>query len=170
MKKTAQAELASLGHYFLPRTGAANMLNLAGGNYELIQSIPAIVGYLRSVGWDWIKAQEESLQEELLAFIRTRRDIQLYGDPSGSRDVRVPVICFTVQGRTPTEVVRGVYAVSKCTPVTDKNFYAPRLFDTVLAPEAKDGVVRCSFLHYNTIEEVRELVRALKVVLDKPSD
>ncbi|KAK3180086.1 hypothetical protein K4F52_008486 [Lecanicillium sp. MT-2017a] len=168
IKKSAQAELTSLGHHFLPKSGAFNMLNLAGGNYELIQSIPSIVMYLRSIGWDWIKRQEGALQEELLAFIRTRSEIQLYGDPSGSRDVRVPVVCFTVKGRTPTEVVREIYATSKCTPTTDRNFYAVRLFDTVLGPDTKDGVVRCSFLHYNTVEEVRELVRALKALLDKP--
>ena len=169
VNKSAQTELTSLGHFFLPKTGAFNMLNLSGGNYELIQSIPPIAAYLRNVSWDWIKKQEQLLQEELLAFLRTRSDIQLYGDPSGSRDVRVPVISFAVKDRTAAEVVREIYATSKCTPTSDKNFYAARLFDTVLGPGAKDGVIRCSFLHYNTVDEVRELVKTLKVLLDNPS-
>lgn len=168
VKKSAQEELESLGHYFLPKSGAFNLLNLAGGNYELIQSIPPIVTYLRSVGWDWIKKQEGALQEELLSFIRTRPDIQLYGDPTGDRNLRVPVISFTVSGRTPAQLVQQIYDTSKCRPVADKSFYAGRLFDNVLGSGAKNGVVRCSFLHYNTIEEVRELVRTLKAILDKP--
>lgn len=167
VKKSAQDELESLGHFFLPKSGAYNLLNLAGGNYELIQSIPPIVTYLQSVGWDWIKQQEGALQEELLRFVRSRPEIQLYGEPRGDRSLRVPVVSFSVSGRTPTEVVQEIYETSKCRPVADRSFYAERLFNNVLGADAKNGVIRCSFLHYNTVEEVRELVKALEAILNK---
>ena len=165
IRKSVHGDLDSLGHYFLPKTSASNILGVSGGCFEMIQSIPAIVTYLRSVGWDWIKGQENALQEELLHFIQTRPEIQLRGEPKADRNIRVPVVSFTVSGRPSAEVARSIYATSKCTP-TAHNFYARRLFEEVLGIDAENGVIRCSLLHYNTVEEVRNFIQALKLTLD----
>jgi selenocysteine lyase/cysteine desulfurase len=57
-------------------------------------------------------------------------------------------------------------AKSKCMPNVGI-FYAMRLVDGVLQSDADDGVVRCSFLHYNTVEEVNALIEVLDEILCK---
>ncbi len=166
VNKAVHHELDSLGHYFLPKDSAVNLLELAGGNYELIQSIPAVITYLDSIGWEWIKEQEMKLQSELLQFLRKRPEIQIYGEPRADRGLRVPVISFRVSGCSCSDLVRTIYAKSKCTP-TANHFYAKRLCEEVLTIDAEDGVVRCSFLHYNTVGEVQVFIRVLEAILDE---
>ncbi|KAM5529911.1 hypothetical protein BFJ63_vAg16731 [Fusarium oxysporum f. sp. narcissi] len=163
INKAAWDNLESLGHYFLPRTSANSMLGLACGNFEFIQSIPAVCNYLSEVGWKFIKEQEEALQEIILTYIKTRPEIQL-GEPSHDRNLRVPVISFKVGGCPSQEFVDQIYANSKCIP-TAGEFYAMRLFNEVLQLDPDNGVIRCSFLHYNTLDEVRALTKVLDQLL-----
>ncbi|RSL69008.1 hypothetical protein CEP54_002556 [Fusarium duplospermum] len=165
VNKSVFPQLEYLGHYFLPKEQAQYILGLTSGSYEAIQSISAVINYVESVGWDWIEKQEVVLQEELLRWVRSRSDIQLYGDPSSDRSVRVPVISFRVSGRSSANVVGQIWAKSKCTPTAD-NYWARRLLEDVLRVDVDDGVIRCSFVHYNNIDEVQSLVRALELVLD----
>ncbi|CAH0019645.1 unnamed protein product [Clonostachys rhizophaga] len=162
---SAFKNLEPLGHFFLPKTSAQYILGLTSGSYEAIQSVSSVVKYIHSVNWTWIEKQETILQEELLRFIRSRADIQLYGDPTSDRSVRVPVISFRVSGRSSVEVTRELWEKSKCRPTAD-NYWARRLLEDVLHVDAEDGVIRCSFVHYNTVEEIQSLVRALELILD----
>lgn len=164
IKKATWPQLESLGHYFLPRKSASNLLGLGCGNYEFIQAIPTITAYLAEVGWDFVKEHEQALQAVLLKYIWTRPEIQLFGEPSYDRNLRVPVISFKVSGYSSKQLVDMIYAKSKCTP-TNHNFYAMRLMDEVLQLDHDDGVVRCSFVHYNTIEEVNALTEVLEEIL-----
>ena len=163
--RSAFPQLDYLGHYFLPKTSAQYILGLTSGSYEAIQSISTVIEYVNGVGWDWIEQQETALQEELLRFVRSRDDIQLYGDPSSDRSTRVPVISFRVSGSS-AGLVRELYAQSKCRPTAD-NYWARRLLEDVLRVDVNDGVIRCSFVHYNTVDEVKCLVQALEKVLDR---
>ena len=161
ISSSAQQQLDSLGHYFLPKDSANHLLGLNGFSYELVQSIPAIVSYVEKLSWDWIEGQEAILQREMLQFILSRPEIQLYGDPKADRSIRVPVITFRVKGCSSSAVVQDIYARSICTP-TSGHFYAKRLCEEVLGlDDAEDGVVRCSFLHYNTLGEVKHFIGVL---------
>ncbi|RJE26213.1 Aminotransferase [Aspergillus sclerotialis] len=162
--KSALQHLEYLGHYFLPKTSAQYILGLTSGSYEAIQSVSAVIEYVNSVGWGWIEKQETNLQERLLSFIRSHPDIQLYGDPRSDRAVRMPVISFRVSDRSCADVVRELYAKSKCRPTAD-NYWARRLLEDVLRVDVDDGVIRCSFVHYNTVDEVQSLVHALEQIL-----
>lgn len=88
IRESTWPQLESLGHYFLSRKSANDLLGLACGNYEFIQCIPAITAYLAQVGWNFIKEQEQALQAVLLEYIITRPQIQLLGEPSSDRNLR----------------------------------------------------------------------------------
>jgi selenocysteine lyase/cysteine desulfurase len=45
------------------------------------------------------------------------------------------------------------------------HFYAKRLVVSLGVKDTKDGLVRCSMAHYNTIDEVDRLIRSLDRVL-----
>lgn len=164
--ESAQKELESLGHYFKEGKNMEEILGLAGANYECVQSIPHVTEYLGQVGWEGMMEQEERIQEVLLSYLRSQPEkITIYGDPSSDRSVRVPVISFGVRGWKSFDVIDEVEKRSKfgCRP---GHFYSKRLCDEVLGLEdSEDGVVRCSLLHYNTVEEVEGLVKVLKEVI-----
>ena len=164
--KSAQKELESLGHYFKEGKDMEEKLGLAGSNYECVQSLPHVVEYLGSVGWEGMMAQEEKIQEVLLRYLRSEEEkITIYGEESSDRRLRVPVISFRVKGWKSFDVIAEVEKRSHfgCRP---GHFYSKRLCDEVLGLDnSDDGVVRCSLLHYNTVEEVEGLVKVLKEVI-----
>jgi len=161
-----QKAIESLGHYFKHGDSLEELLGLAAGNYESVQSIPPIVSYLDQVGWDAIHAQEEQVQEVLLAYLRSKPDqIKIYGEPSSDRNLRVPVISFRVKGRTSFGITDAIEARSPY-GCRAGHFYSKRLIEEVLGiPDPDDGIVRCSLLHYNTVEEVEGLVKVLDEVI-----
>jgi cysteine desulfurase family protein (TIGR01976 family) len=166
VSKKAQDELYSLGHYFKSRSTLEEMLGLAAGNYECVQAVPEIISYLEQVGWDNISAQEERVQKVLLAYLRSKPDtIKIYGEPSSDRNLRIPVISFRVKGQSSLGIIDAIEARSNY-GCRNGHFYSKRLCGTVLEiPDSEDGVVRCSLLHYNTVEEVEGLVKVLDEVI-----
>jgi cysteine desulfurase family protein (TIGR01976 family) len=170
VSKKAQDQLNSLGHYFKTRSTLEEMLGLAAGNYECVQAVPPIIEYLDSIGWEGISVQEEKLQETLLKYLRSKPDvIQIYGEPSSDRRLRIPVISFKVKGRRSFSITDAIEARSSY-GCRSGHFYSKRLCETVLGiPDGEDGVVRCSLLHYNTVEEVEGLVKVLDEVINEGS-
>lgn len=160
----AQKEVVSLGHYFKQGSTLEEKLGLAGANYEVVQSLPEVVNYLATQPWDTISAHEARLQEILLAYLRSRSDVQIYGEPSSDPALRVPVISWVVKGRSSEAIVTAVEQRSNY-GIRSGHFYSKRLCDDVLGIESEDGVVRVSLLHYNTEDEVRGLVKVLDEVL-----
>lgn len=166
VSKKAQDQLHTLGHYFKTRSTLEEMLGLAAGNYECVQAVPEIIEYINRVGWDKIAAQEEKIQETLLAYLRSKPDIiKIYGEPSSDRKLRVPVISFRVKGQSSIGVIDAIEAKSDY-GCRSGHFYSKRLCETVLGiSDGDDGVVRCSLLHYNTVQEVEGLVKVLDEVI-----
>ncbi|KAG9790369.1 PLP-dependent transferase, partial [Aureobasidium melanogenum] len=164
--KKAQEQLNSLGHFFKGRNTLEEMMGLAAGNYECVQSIPEVIAYINKIGWDAMEAQEERLQEVLLAYLRSKSDqIKIYGEPSSDRNIRHPVISFRVKGQSSLGIVDAVEAKSDY-GIRYGHFYSKRLLEKVLGiTDPDDGVVRVSLLHYNTVEEVEGLVKVLDEVI-----
>jgi len=78
--------------------------------------------------------------------------VTIYGDSSADKEVRVPVVSFTVEGWSSRAVVEGVEARSRFA-CRWGHFYSKRLVDDVLGLGGKkEGVVRVSMVHYNTGE------------------
>ena len=144
-------------------------LGLAAASYELVAAIPSIVAYFgdeRGKTWEAISAHEEELQETLLAYLRQRKDITIYGHRDADRSKRVPVISFSVDGWSSRDVVEGVEKESNF-GCRWGHFYSKRLVDEVLGlGEEMEGVIRISMVHYNTVEEVKGFVKVLDDVLE----
>lgn len=150
-KDSSHSSLHTLGHFFKGTATLEDLLGLAAANYELTSSIPVVCNYLSQVPWDTVAKHEEKTQAILIDYLNSRKDIQIYGEPSSDPNKRVPVISFTVQGRSSKDVVEAVEAKSNF-GFRWGSFYSNRLIQEVLGLDPADGVIRVSLLHYNTGE------------------
>jgi len=120
--------------------------------HELLAGFVAAVRYVESVGMDAIVAYERELGERFLAGLP--ESCQLYGLPT--MDGRVPTFAFNVRGLTPAEAAEALgdrgYAV------WHGNYYAVEVMKRLGLP---DGAVRAGIVHYNTTDEVDELLAEL---------
>lgn len=156
-------QINMLGHYFKvsePQTLDVK-LTLASANYELTQSIPEITAYFgpdRASAWKAIADHEEQLQAILLEYLRSNEKITIIGEPSADQTRRVPVISFLVKGWKSQAVVDEVEKRSNF-GFRSGHMYSLRLLKDVLKLEdPDDGVVRISFLHYNTGELIGPII------------
>lgn len=108
-----------------------------------------------------IQNHETELLEYLLDFLRSREDIQIIG-PASTKD-RAPIISIVPKHME----VEKLYA-----RLTDHklmlgmgHFYAVRPLMEMDVP-VKPGVLRISFIHYTSREEVDQLIQGLKQALD----
>lgn len=170
VRERAQEGMRGLGHYFNPSRTLENKIGLAGGSYELVAAVPAVVEYLAPPGgkskWEGIVEQEGQLQDALLEWLNGRGgEVTVYGERSSDPAVRVPTVSFRVKGWKSRDLVE---AVERETNFGFRwgSFYSVRLAEGVLGLEdSKDGVVRVSMVHYNTVEEVKGLIAALEKVI-----
>jgi selenocysteine lyase/cysteine desulfurase len=164
---SAQEHVKPMNHYFNPTKSLSDKLGFAGSSYEAVQSIPCIVSYLGGSNpgpvFEAIAAHEGVLQKILLDFLNSRDDITVHGHTTADEKLRVPTISFTVDGKSSRGIVEDAEKIGNF-GFRWGHFYSKRLCDEVLGlgPEA---VVRVSMVHYNTEEEIRNLVEVLKKVL-----
>ncbi|KAK0613046.1 cysteine desulfurase [Bombardia bombarda] len=167
----AQTQIRSLGHYFNPKTSLEDKLGLAAPSYELVYAIPAVLEYLgvdkdehdETPKWAGIVAQETQLQAALLGYLNSRDDVTVWGEKSADAGARVPTISFTVKGWSSRELVEAVESGSNF-GFRWGSFYSVRLVEDFFGL-GKDGVVRVSMVHYNTVGEVEKLIETLDKVL-----
>ncbi|RFU30045.1 hypothetical protein B7463_g6280, partial [Scytalidium lignicola] len=148
------SQVHSLGHYFNPSSTLSEKLGLAGSTYELVASLPAVVSYLPPSDlshWSSIQKQEEALQGMLLGYLNSRPDVTICGEKDADGSKRVSTISFVVKGRKSQDVVESV----------------DKLIEDVLGLDAKDGVIRVSMVHYNTLDEIKQLLAIFDQVLGK---
>jgi selenocysteine lyase/cysteine desulfurase len=149
----AQEQVGSLGHYFNPSATLEGKLGLAASSYEMTQAIPKVLDYFGSGGdaaatWNAMQRHEEQLAEFLLGYLRERKDVTIFGEPSADGEKRVPTISFVIEGQNSQDVVERVEKVSDF-GFRWGAFYSNRLVENVLGL-GKDGVIRVSMVHYNT--------------------
>ena len=112
--------------------------------------------------FDLFAAQEEILTKRLLGYLGARAGVRVIGDTTGERARRAPTISFTAKDRSSKEV--AIALAEHQIAVRAGSFYAWRCVEA-LGIDAKDGVVRVSMVHYNTVDEVDRLIAALEAVL-----
>ncbi|TKA64443.1 hypothetical protein B0A49_07689 [Cryomyces minteri] len=162
----ARPLLASLGHHFNPSTTLADKLALAASTYELTASIPTLTSYFGpdpQRWWRGIAAHEETLAGVLLAYLGSRKDVTVFGEPTADSAKRVPTVSFVVEGWSPQELVETMEQRSTF-GFRWGAFYSNRLVEQVLGRGA-EGIVRVSMVHYNTVEEIELFVKTLDEVL-----
>ena len=153
-------------------------------------ALPSIVSYFgadKAATWKAIATHEEKLQDVILSYLRNREDVTIHGERSSEKGLRVPVVSFTVKGRSSKDIVDGVESRSNF-GCRWGHFYSKRMVDDLLGLEGCNGVVRVSMVHYNTceslydatsylyntwlttipVEEVQKYVQVLDEVLSEP--
>jgi cysteine desulfurase family protein (TIGR01976 family) len=115
---------------------------------------------LRAMGA--IREYETTLSAALLEGLETIKAATVYGirDPKAAHQ-RVPTVCFNLKDVAPA-VVAGRLA-ERGFAVRDGHMYSPRLMKRLgLSPES--GAIRASLVHYNTHEEIRSFLNALREI------
>lgn len=107
-----------------------------------------------------IQEAEQPLVAELLGFLNVRADLRLIGPGDARR--RKATIAFVPRTVAPADLVprlaeRGIMAAAG-------HFYAVRLLEAVGVDPAR-GVVRLSFVHYNSPQEIARVIAALDELL-----
>lgn len=180
-KKSHLLKTPSVNHFFIGEEDIPYKFQPGSVNYELNYSVLGICDYftefvkvhadaaegrtlkgLRDAAaftYDCFVEQEERLSGRLLDFLNTKSNVRIIGKKEVSRSVRMPTISFVVENTKSSSITLAVdkYKIG----IRFGDFYARRLIDDLgLAP--RDGVVRVSMVHYNTIEEVDKLIRVFE--------
>lgn len=174
VRPSLAAELPNQGHYFndtLPR----KRLTPAGPDHAQIAASAGIVDYLETVAGlagdtvegatpfkkahNAMRTQEVGLLAPLMDYLRGKNKVRLIGpdDPN----VRAPTVSLAVaeQGIVVAERLarHGIMAAGG-------HFYAYRLLEA-LGINPGHGVLRVSFTHYTSTEDVQRLIKALDAEL-----
>jgi cysteine desulfurase family protein (TIGR01976 family) len=168
------AGLDNINHQFMDAASAPGKLEPGAFPYELLYGAAAVPAYLRTLGqrvrpgaeplaaaYAAIAAQEHRLTSGLLDYLNGRQDVEIMGARTAG-PTRLPTISFAVAGRASSEIP------PLCEPahigIRWGHFYAPRLVER-LGLTDRDGVVRVSMVHYNTLAELGRLIEALDAAL-----
>lgn len=178
-KKEHLEELPGINHFFIGEDEIPYKLQPGNVNYELSYSLLGVTDYLETVyehHWDMeavfnekmqavfdlFAEQEEKLATLLLDFLKSKKNVKIIGETLSSKKVRVPTVSFIVDGvdsnTIPIKVDKHKIAIRY------GDFYARRLIESLGLLE-RDGVIRVSMVHYNTVEEVNALIKVLDQIL-----
>ncbi|KAL1895027.1 hypothetical protein Sste5346_005447 [Sporothrix stenoceras] len=134
-----------------------NLLGVAGANYELAAAIPAVSKYLLAEsGWsrDTVSVHKERLQAILINYLLSKGDaVQIWGEPVADRTKRVPVISFTVKGRSSKDIVDQIQTQSTFGCKWGSFFVDPAVRG-LSRPRPGRRRRACQSAHYNTEEEI----------------
>jgi len=108
-----------------------------------------------------ISKHEEEIGNLLLNYLNSRKDIKLIGKKKITNNDRAPTFSFTVNNKS-SETVSKILVANNIATRND-NFYAWRCLKA-LGIDINDGVLRISMTHYNSINEVRNLIDKLEKV------
>lgn len=171
-------ELDNLYHYFYDKDKVPAKLEAGNASYELSYSTTGIFDYLVSLGeragcegsarqkleaaFVAITKHENIIAERLLEYLRSRSDCRVIGIDRGDDARRVPTISFVVDGQDAGEIAKKMDDFGIAIRFGD--FHARRLMEYLELTD-NNGCVRVSMTHYNTCEEVDNLVTALDEIL-----
>jgi cysteine desulfurase family protein (TIGR01976 family) len=103
---------------------------------------------------------EQPLLQQLLDYLGAHQGLRLLGPDDANR--RAATVAFVPRGRSPADLAaalaaQGIMAASG-------HFYAVRLLEA-LGVDPAQGVLRLSFVHYTSPDEIIRLIRALDTLL-----
>jgi len=166
------AELPYQGHFFNAGNPAARFTP-AGPDHAQIATANGVIDYMESVYAhhqpgeapvesraarvrELFRSHESELLQPLLEFLSAHPRIRLIGKDRAA--VRAPTVAFSVDGHS--SMAFAAKLSDRKLGVGVGNFYAYRLVEA-LGYEADDGVLRASFVHYTSPEEITRLIEAL---------
>ena len=108
-----------------------------------------------------IAEHEMEIANPLLDYLSNRSDIRLIGKKTITGKDRAPTIAFTMKNKSSKDLSSEL--VKHGIATRNDNFYAWRCL-MALGIDVDDGVVRTSMVHYNTHNDVSNLIKALKQI------
>ena len=162
-------------HYFFENdNNYENKLQIGGINYECLSSINGIKDFFLDVGkifnytnqkfdrnfikkcLNHMKNYEKSTTEIFQLFLNNSETINYYND---SNLTKTPLFSFTFNDYSSKYIVNTLNAFGLI--ISNGSFYSNRLISKLNIDET-DGVIRVSFMHYNYISDVENLISVLK--------
>lgn len=176
MRSEVNAELPYQGHFFNAgnpayrftpagpdhaQIAAANgvmdyMEELYDHHFDTPADAPARAAAIRGL----MRDQESRLLQPLLDFLADRQGVRLIGKTQAA--ARAPTVSFSSE-RSASKKIAADLAL-KNIGLGAGDFYAYRLIEA-LGYDNEDGVVRASFVHYTSEDEVTRLIEALDQLL-----
>lgn len=175
MRRDLNAGLPGQGHFFNAGRAAARFTP-AGPDHAQIAAVNGLVDYLDAVAdrhglggapvpvraaavASLFRNHETALLQPLLDLLTRHPRVRLIG--KGRAPERAPTVAFTVDGQRPAELASRL--AESGLGVGAGHFYAYRLVQA-LGIDTSDGVLRASFVHYTSQDEVNRLAEALDAV------
>jgi len=172
--------LATINHFFVADEDVPRKLQPGSVNYELTYGLLGVIEYFEALAqrtapslagglhgrvvqaFESVAEQEEALATRLLGYLRSKNGVKVLGHDSADRAVRVPTVSFTAEGHDPAAVAAHVDGGR--IGIRYGDFYARRLIESLGLGE-RNGVVRVSMVHYNTLDEIDALIARLDGLL-----
>jgi cysteine desulfurase family protein (TIGR01976 family) len=172
VRQELAAALPSQAHFF-KADALAGRFTPAGPDHAQVAAVNGVVDYFEAVAahhghggrnsreqaaavHDLFRAAETERLQPLLDFLARQPKVRMIGRRDAHE--RAPTVAFRVEGRSSADVARQLAA--QRIGVGSGNFYAYRLLQA-LGIDTADGLVRTSFVHYTTADEVERLIGAL---------
>lgn len=180
-KRDQLLAMPGINHFFIGATDIPYKFQPGNVNFELSYGLVGLCDYLSDLAhqhygdrtapdlrkqmvqaFDLISQHEQVLSDRLLSYLRTKSNVQIVGNSNADQTLRVPTISFVVDG------VDSATIPSQIDPhrigIRYGDFYAKRLIQD-LGLTDRNGVIRVSMVHYNTVAEVDQLVQRLEPIL-----
>jgi cysteine desulfurase family protein (TIGR01976 family) len=176
LRRGLNSELPYQGHFFNASKPSARFTP-AGPDHAQIAAVNGVMDYMDAVAGRHghgeapvaaqaeavrrlFREQESALLQPLLDFLAGHSKVRLIGKDRAP--VRAPTVAFTAEGWRSTELASRLAEFDLGVGVG--HFYAYRLVEA-LGIDTDDGVVRTSFVHYTSPDEVDRLIEALDTLL-----
>jgi cysteine desulfurase family protein (TIGR01976 family) len=176
LSRRLNAELPYQGHFFNAGKPAYRFTP-AGPDHAQIAAVNGVMDYMEAValrhgaaGWSTqeqaaavralFRDHESALLQPLLDFLAEHPRVRMIGKDRAPR--RAPTVAFTANGSSSSELASRL--AGHRLGVGVGHFYAYRLVEA-LGIDTDDGVVRASFVHYTSSDEVTRLIEALDQLL-----
>ncbi|RCJ31552.1 cysteine desulfurase-like protein [Nostoc punctiforme NIES-2108] len=172
--------LPGLNHYFIDQTDIPYKFQLGNVNFELSYGMLGLCDYLSELAqlhygnetapdlrnqmvqaFDLISIHEEHISDRLLNYLNSKANVRVIGQAKADRQFRVPTISFVVDGINSSTIPAKVD--QHYIGIRYGDFYAKRLIE-YLGLASQGGIVRVSMVHYNTLEEVNNLIEAFEQI------
>lgn len=173
----ALAELPGPNHFFIPRDDVPYQFEPGGANHESCAGLLALGEYLKRLAgapaeapcdravveaaFAAAEALERPLTVRLLDYLRGKPGVRVIGSAVGDEN-RVGTVSFVHERLSSREIAAAVDRTEVA--IRHGHMYAYRLCQA-LGLDPDDGVVRASFVHYNTVAEIERLIEVLEGIL-----
>lgn len=178
-RNDALAELTGPNHFFISHDDVPYKFELGGACHEGCAGLLALGGHLNMLAgrdltaavdratirsaFEVMTACELPVQRRFIEWLRSRDDVRIHG-PEHAEATRVATISFTHKRLSPRLVSAAAHAHD--IGIRNGHMYAYRLCEA-LGIDVREGVVRVSAVHYNTIEEAERLIAVLEQAFDR---